>query len=346
MNGSNAQALVNDELATRALVTSALLTAVLLLAPITAASERTRTVVVLAGPGETERTDELRQALTAHLIDSGFEPRVTTVDRRPDCPPEPGDTSYEQHLTQDIVSLVWLSDDGDRFCALTPEIDATVNQRELPDSGEGWAARSDVAASMVYSELEPLVRRDDVSNRDQGAGQIRFGLAPRVGLDVPTSDLEPFLVAALEVDFFLPILERRLALAIDMSFTRPHHSGSGSDPRIGGEYKYEIDVLQLKAALDIVLRLASNRSFPIPFVGLGPICQYVRTTQTTSIASGENTEWSIEPGFEVLAGLDIPLGPGFLLFDFRYVFSDLAHRFTGDTNAGNVTSAAGYRLVF
>ncbi|MBW2277195.1 MAG: hypothetical protein JRF63_06865, partial [Deltaproteobacteria bacterium] len=297
MNGSDAQILRNDELATRARATCALLTASLLFAASTTASERPRTVVVLAGPGETERTDELHQALTAHLIDSGFEPRVTTVDRRPDCPPEPGDNSYEQHLTQGVVSLVWLSDDGDRFCTLTPAIDDAVNQRDLPDSGEGWAARSDVAASMVYSELEPLVRRDDDSDRDQGAEQIRFGLASRVGLDVPTSDLDPFLVAAVEIDFFLPVLERRLVLAIDMSFTKPSHSGRGTDPRIGGEYKYEIDVLQLKAALDIVFRLAGNREFPIPFVGLGPICQYVRTTQTTSIANGENTEWTIEPGF-------------------------------------------------
>jgi len=336
----------NDSMARRSWMPGVILACVMLVAGGSAASERPRAVVVLAESAESERTEELLQALAAHLVDSGIEPRVVVVDPPPECPPASDDISYEQHLAEGVVSLVWLSDDGARLCTLTPEIDSTVNRRDLPDSGEGWTARSEVAASMVYSELEPLVRRDEGTGTDQSGEPIRLGLAPRVGLDVPTSDLDPFLVAALEVDVFLPVLDRRLVLALDLSFTMPRHSGSGSDPRIGGEYRYELEVLQLKAALDIVFRLASNESMPIPFVGVGPICQYVRAVQTTSIAAGENTEWSLEPGFEVLAGLDIPLGPGFVLFEVRYVFSALAHRLTGDTNAGNVTTAAGYRFVF
>jgi len=318
----------------------------LLLASSALGSDRPRTVVVLAGPGEAERTEELREALAAHLIDTGFEPRVLTVERRPSCPPDPDDTSHERYLAADVASLVWLSDAGDRFCTLTPEIDGRVDDRALPDSGEGWASRSDVAASMVYSELEPLVRRDEDAERERDAEPTRFGLAARAGLDVPTADLGPFLVAALEVDLFLPVPNRRLALALDLSFTRPGHSGRGSDPRIGGEYTYELHVLELKAGLDVVVRLADDGATVIPLVGLGPVCQFLHTTQTTSITGGENTEWTFEPGFEVLVGLDVPLGPGYLLFDFRYVFSDLDHRFTGDTNAGNVTTAIGYRVVF
>jgi hypothetical protein len=313
-----------------------------------AASERPRQVLVLAGPGEAERTAELRQALTAHLIDSGFEPRVVTLERAPACPPAPDDDSAERHLSDRVVSVVWLSDTGDRFCMLTPEIDDRVRQREIPDSGEGWAARSEVAAAMLYSEVEPLVRRgagepEDRSRSDR-AGWLAMAL--RIGFDVPTSDLDPFLVAALEVDVFPPVIDRRLALALDVSFTRPGLSGRGSDPRIGGEYSYEVEVLQLKAALDVILRLGSDRLAPIPFLGLGAICHYLRTEQTTSITPAENTEWSFEPGFEVLAGLDVPLGPGFVVFDFRFVYSDLDHLLTGDSNAGNVTTAAGYRLFF
>ena len=345
MSSSNARYPGTAATATRATVSCALLACALLLVE-TAAAERPRNVLVLAGPGESERTSDLKQALTAHLIDSGVEPRIVHVDERPDCPPVPGDKSYEQQLGDDSISLVWLSDEGDKLCTLTPEIDDQINVRELPDSEEGWASRSDAAASMIYSELEPLVRRRDESERVGRTEQGWFGIAPRIGLDVPTSDLDPFMVAALELDFFLPIWNRRIALAVDLSFTRPSHSGRGFDPRIGGEYRYEVDVLQLKGALDLVFRFAERETTPIPFMGLGAVCQYILTEQTTTIAAGENTEWSFEPGFEVLAGLDIALGPGFILFDIRYVFTDLRHRFTGDTNAGNVTTAAGYRLIF
>jgi hypothetical protein len=345
MSHSDARYPAATSFAARAAASCTAIVCLLLLGPEVAA-ERPRTVLVLAGPGESERVDELEHALTAHLIDSGAEPRIATLARSPKCPPEPGDTSHEQHLAGDVISLVWLSENGNQICTFTPEIDDRVNARELPDTGEGWASRSDVAASMVYSEIEPLVRREGDSGRAASGEPSRFAVAPRIGFDVPTSDLTPFLVAALELDLFLPVWNRRVALALDLSFTRPSHSGSGSDPRIGGDYRYEVHVLELKAALDIVFRLADKGSTAIPFLGVGAVCQYLLTEQTTTIAAGENTEWSFEPGFEVIAGLDVALGPGYLVFDIRYVFTELDHRFTGDTNAGNATTAVGYRLVF
>lgn len=348
MKGSNEKHSRRAESTARARSCALFAVLVILYAAGTVRSDQPHSVVVLAGSGETQRTDELQQALFAHLIDTGIEPRIITLERRPDCPPEPGDTSLERRFSGQVVSIVWLSDSGDRFCMLTPEIDSEIRQREITDAGESWASRCEIAASMVLSEVEPLVRREGQKDSDQDSqkGSSRFGFAPRVGLSVPTSDLDPFIVAALEIDFFLSVLDQRLALALDTSFTRPGYSGRGVDPRIGGEYTYKLRVFQLKAALDVVLRFASKRSVPIPYLGLGPILHYVRTVQTTSIAAGENTEWSLEPGFEVLVGLDIPIGPGFLLFDFRYVLTDLDHRFTGDSNTGNVTTTTGYRFVF
>jgi opacity protein-like surface antigen len=183
---------------------------------------------------------------------------------------------------------------------------------------------------------------------DSGSGDWKFGLAPRVGLDLPTSKLKPFVVAALEFDVFLPVLDNRLVLALDFSFTYPREEGSGTDPRIpGGTYDWETKVLELKWALDVIWRFFDDTRPLTPFVGLGPAVQYLRTAQTTSIdGAGENTERSAEFGFEILGGLDWRLGPGYLFGDVRFVLTDLDHRFTGDTNAGNVTICAGYRFVF
>jgi opacity protein-like surface antigen len=183
---------------------------------------------------------------------------------------------------------------------------------------------------------------------DTGADGWRFGLAPRVGLDIPTSKLGPFVSAALEFDVFLPVLDNRLVLALDFSFTYPREEGSGQDPRVpGGSYDWETKVLEFKWAIDVIWRFLDDTHALTPFVGLGPAVQYLRTAQTTSIdGAGENTEKSAEFGFEVLGGLDWKLGIGYLFGDVRFAFTDLDHRFTGDTNAGNVTICAGYRFVF
>jgi opacity protein-like surface antigen len=183
---------------------------------------------------------------------------------------------------------------------------------------------------------------------DSGSGGWRFGLAPRVGLDIPTSKLKPFVAAALEIDVFLPVLDNRLVLALDFSFTYPREEGGGTDPRVpGGTYDWEVKVLELKWALDVIWRFLDDTHALTPFVGLGPAVQYLRTAQTTSIdGAGENTERGAEFGFEILGGLDWRLGPGYLFGDVRFVLTDLDHRFTGDTNAGNVTICAGYRFVF
>lgn len=182
---------------------------------------------------------------------------------------------------------------------------------------------------------------------DSDSSGWKFGVAPRVGLDIPTSELNPFVVAALEFDVFLPVLDNRLVVAVDFSFTYPREDGGGNDPRTGGAYDWETKVLELKWAIDVIWRFFDDSRTVIPFAGLGPALQYLRTAQTTTTpGSGENTESNAEFGFEILGGVDFKLGIGYLFGDVRFVFTMLDHRFAGETNAGNVTICAGYRFVF
>jgi hypothetical protein len=200
------------------------------------------------------------------------------------------------------------------------------------------AAQADAADA--GGEDEPTV---ELTTPSSGWG---FGVAPRVGLDIPTSELKPFVVAALELDLFLPVLDRRLLAAFDFSFTYPRTDGEGNDARVGGDYDYDIKVLELKFALDVIFRFFDDTHKIIQFAGLGFALQYLKTTQETSFDSAENTEHNAEPGFEILGGVDFELGPGYVFGDVRFVFTKLDHKFTGDTNAGNVTICAGYRFVF
>ncbi|MFN7133565.1 MAG: outer membrane beta-barrel protein, partial [Myxococcales bacterium] len=140
------------------------------------------------------------------------------------------------------------------------------------------------------------------------------------------------------------VLERQLSVALDTTFTRPTFTAGGSDARVGGPFTYEVAEREFKFALDALYRMPVG---PVgAFFGGGPVLQLLNTTQTTSFGPGENTESNVELGFELAGGADYRLGPGFLFGDLRLVFTDLDHQLTGDTNAGKITVAAGYRFVF
>lgn len=181
---------------------------------------------------------------------------------------------------------------------------------------------------------------------DPAAEAWTIGVAPRIGLTVPTSELGAMVVGGLEIDFALPVLGRQLVAALDVTMTRPSADGSVSDPRINGAGDYDIGVTELKIGLDIIYRLFGPARSLVPFVGAGPVLHMLRTTQTTSFAPGENQAQNTELGFELLGGADYRLGPGYLLGEARLVYSDLDHLFTGDTTATNITVSTGYRLVF
>ena len=174
-----------------------------------------------------------------------------------------------------------------------------------------------------------------------------FGLAPRVGLDVPTSPLGLFVVGGLGLDFFLPALDHRLVLGLDASYTAPSFDGDGADPRVNGDYTYTITEQELKLGLDLAFRFFTDDRPVIPYLGVGFIVQFLETAETTSFGPrAEHLEQSTEPGFEVFGGVDFRLGPGFLLAELRFVHTGLDHRLTGNSNAGNLALAVGYRFVF
>jgi hypothetical protein len=173
-----------------------------------------------------------------------------------------------------------------------------------------------------------------------------FAIAPSVGLVVPSSKLGATVVGGLELDLALPVLDHRLVVAVDASITRPTHSGGGSDPRVGGAYTYDLGVTELKVGLDLVFRFLTAQDPIVPYLGAGPILHMLRTTETSDLAPGENSEQSTQVGFEVVGGVDVRLGPGLVLGEARYVYSALDHLWTGDSTAGNLTIGVGYRIVF
>lgn len=173
-----------------------------------------------------------------------------------------------------------------------------------------------------------------------------FGLAASVGATIPTSDLGAMVVGGLELDYALPVLDRQLLLGLTATLTRPAASGTGNDTRVGGDYDWDLKVTELKLGLDLVYRFFPQDHAFVPYLGVGPILHFMKSTESTNLAPGDNTEQGTAVGVEVVGGVDYRLGPGLLLGEVRYVWSKLDHLWTGETNAGNVVIAVGYRLVF
>ncbi len=173
----------------------------------------------------------------------------------------------------------------------------------------------------------------------------RFAVEPRLGFIVPTAKLGPMVIGGIELD--VPVaMDHRLLIGLDLSLTRPSHDGSVMDPRLSAPAEYTIKETELVIALLVSYRLASHDHPLVPWVGVGPMAHLLRSTESTTIAPGDNTAVSTEIGLELAGGIDYRIGPGFIVGDLRIVYSKLDHEITGNTNAGKISLAAGYRLMF
>lgn len=201
------------------------------------------------------------------------------------------------------------------------------------------------AASLGALMAGGVAHADDVTdNPAEGAWSV--SATPKAGVAVPTSRLGPMAVAGAEIGYLLPVLEDQLLIAVDGHFTRPPYDASISDDRVGGDGAYEVDVTEFKAGLAAHYRLGGPADDFVPFVGAGPILHVLRTRERDDFDPGENTSRNSEIGAELAVGADYRVGPGYLTGEGRFLYSDLAHLYTGDTNAGNLLLAVGYRAVF
>jgi hypothetical protein len=174
-----------------------------------------------------------------------------------------------------------------------------------------------------------------------------IGVAPRIGVVLPTSKLGPMVAGGVELDVALPFANHQLVLAFDATLTRPSHDGSIMDIRVpGGSASYTVHQLEV-----VIGAMATYRFMPaghsiVPWLGAGPIVHLLSTRETTSLSPDANTATATELGAELAAGVDIHAGPGFVIGEARVVYSKLDNVLTGGSNAGNLVVAMGYRLVF
>jgi len=112
-------------------------------------------VVVLLSPDpatgiDAERSHALRTALEAHL-------RIYDVVVLLEGATHPGADIAAVAARYRATAVVWLEDGDQRFGVLAPGLSSHPSLRHIPDTGEGWAARCEVMAAVLLSELSPLL---------------------------------------------------------------------------------------------------------------------------------------------------------------------------------------------
>lgn len=183
-------------------------------------------------------------------------------------------------------------------------------------------------------------------------------VAPHVGVVVPQlfTDLGSWPVFGLECGYVLPFdagpFARPLSLSLDVMYTAPGASGSGTDSNLGEDgasYDWELTEQMLIFELAAAWRFMPLGDAFSAYVQVGPrlyLLESVLTASGNGGDFGEHRETDTNVGFLVAAGLDIQLGPGSLFGALEMGYSGLDQKITGESTTGALNVELGYRLHF
>lgn len=174
-------------------------------------------------------------------------------------------------------------------------------------------------------------------------------LAPKVGFFKSTTPLSGDLYLAAEVGYVTPLLQRRLAVVLEVSYHRPSISGTITDPQLGGfgaeppDSTYSVALRQAAILLSAVYRFEGALGAFTPYAGAGPGLYLHRAT--SDIFGTISSESGGSLGFQALAGVELPVGSGGAFLEAHYHFAPVgAFVTTGEVNAGGFLAALGYRF--
>ncbi len=173
-----------------------------------------------------------------------------------------------------------------------------------------------------------------------------FIVAPKLGVLAAPAGLGAAFDGALEVGYVTPLLDHRLAVALEGAFTQPGKSGSVSDPRLatGVDASYKLTLRQITLGLSAVYRFEKAWQDLTPYVGLGPTLSFDRARTTAFGATTTETAGRI--GALAQVGAEWALWHGGPLLEVRYHLTRVDFLSTGNANAGGLGLLAGYRFRF
>lgn len=220
------------------------------------------------------------------------------------------------------------------------------------EAAEQAEETSEVEADTPDVEPMPPMEAPPAAEQPDDFRNAWITLGVRAGVYLPNivNSMDPHANLTFEVAVLLPFLDRMLGIMVDGSWTGPGSSRQLMDPRVGesgGTWSYSMQTHHGFLSAGLIFRFLPPGSLFVPYLtAVGRI--YLLETGVDGEGEGEafggNTEKSLQGGFGVSLGGELRLGPGALLLDVSFGYSDLPHRITGATSTGALGIQVGYRL--
>jgi len=224
-----------------------------------------------------------------------------------------------------------------------PAAPAPSTKSAVPPASTAPATPASPAKTATSS---PTPKKTDVVSQPLKTQKGRFMVAPKLGLFEPTSRLTGAFFLGIEAGYVTPALDDHLAVVLEVDWVRPRASGAVADPRVvAGDGAFNLGNAEVGILLSAVYRFEDVILGLTPYGGLGPGVFFHRTV--TQAFQNTYVETEARFGLQILAGADYTLGPGAAFVEFRYHFSRVDFKATGNANVGGFLAlGAGYRLRF
>jgi len=236
--------------------------------------------------------------------------------------------------------------------------DKALADEALPDPLRQEAVVHAETVRQKRAAIEAEKQKPPVVEPEPAATLAQAYVAPHIGVVVPQlfTDLGSWPIFGLECGYVLPFdvgpFIRPLIVALDVMYTAPGATGSGTDSNLGesgGAYDWELSEQMLVLELTAAWRFMPLGESLSAYGQIGPRLYLLESVLTASGAGGdfgEHRETDTNVGFVAAGGLDLQLGPGSAFAALELGYSGLDQKITGDSNTGALNIELGYRLQF
>lgn len=175
---------------------------------------------------------------------------------------------------------------------------------------------------------------------------LKFGVhLPQIANPLTTS-----FDAVLKVGYGLPFLERRFQLFLDLGYTQPTVTVTGSDARVpGGNFTATTTLRDLATTLGLCFFILEPSKPFVPYLSAGARVHFL-SAETDGSAGGATfggwKETDTRFGGIFAAGAGYRLGPGRVLAELTFNVLPVDQRLTGLSNASSLSLLVGYGLLF
>jgi hypothetical protein len=214
-------------------------------------------------------------------------------------------------------------------------------------------------ATTVHAQKEEQPPSDDSNDEQRAQSPIDTRanagvvLGGKVGGGIGVGDFGATPLFELELGYAPDLgesLGRSLEIFLIGQYAQPGLDGraSESDPRVDGEFSYEISQRMLSLSLGALFRFDVGSELVMPYGGLGGRVYLLDAQVKGALMDeplGESGETRTQFGLVLLGGLDVFVGPGALLGELSFGWAPMDGYVVRDASLAALSLAVGYRVM-